>query len=198
MNANKENASQYSSRDISHIKDLLKSQNILDYDPEIIPKLLDISYQLSNKILKDSHDFIQYFDLPEITPDIVQLMSKQLNDDSISEPTQREKLLNMARKKNSEPLPTLLEINRNPLHLPPPSSCLFAPVESLVPPKTTENQSQEQNFPPLGVIPNSNTQNSNQKSIYTIPASYSSSLITSSGTNNPPINLPLKRKLDQQ
>lgn len=45
MNQSKEKTSNYSSKDVANIKDLLKSQGITEYDPEIIPKLLDVVFR---------------------------------------------------------------------------------------------------------------------------------------------------------
>ncbi|KII64161.1 Transcription initiation factor TFIID subunit 9 [Thelohanellus kitauei] len=157
MNTQKDMGNNSTSKDISNMRELLKSINITDYEPEILPKLLDISFQLVLKGATGCDEFAKYFQENDITPGIARYVTKQQTDVSIDDIPSRESLIKRAQEMNSMPLPDFTIDNaKNPLHLPPASSCLFATEYNYTSPATTKVSEEScalKNFPSLGVIP---------------------------------------------
>ena len=124
---------------------ILKSMNITECEPQVIPQLLEFMYRHATELLQDSLLYAEHAGRSEILLNDLRFAIHCKSTHSFIPPPSREVLLDIASKKNAEPLP-LLSPDRL-LRLPPDEHCLFgqqtqiASLSGLY--KTTSFQSKE-------------------------------------------------------
>ncbi|XP_044743219.1 transcription initiation factor TFIID subunit 9 isoform X2 [Chrysoperla carnea] len=111
-------------KDAQVIMSIMKDMDIEEYEPRVINQLLEFTYRYVTCILDDARIYAKHAKKKEIDLDDVKLAIDMVLEKSFTTPPSRETLLELARKKNSTPLP-LLKPHAG-IRLPPDRYCLSA------------------------------------------------------------------------
>jgi len=111
-------------KDAQVIISILKEIGIQDYEPRVVNQLLEFTYRYVTCILDDAKVYANHAKKKVIDAKDVKLASQMMLDKAFTTPPTRDVLFEVARAKNSTPLP-LVKINCG-LRLPPDRYCLSA------------------------------------------------------------------------
>ena len=101
---------------------ILKEMGVSEYEPRIINQMVEFAYRYITDTVEDARIYSLHSNRKTISIDDVKLAVSQRLDHSFTSPPPREFLLEIARKKNSQPLPVISD--RSGLRLPPDRYCL--------------------------------------------------------------------------
>lgn len=104
---------------------IMKSMGIHECEPQVIPQLLEFMYRHCIETLQDATEIAEHVKHKKITLEDVRCAIQNKATRSFVLPPSRELLLDLAARKNSEPLPLLSENPENLLRLPKDEHCLF-------------------------------------------------------------------------
>ena len=114
MTENSQDASSINSNEISNLpKDaqtfvnILKELGVTEYEPKVINQLLEFSYRYITETLDDAKAFATHAGRTNITLEDTKLAIHSQLDHSYTSPPPRDFLVDVARQKNSTPLPSL-------------------------------------------------------------------------------------------
>ncbi|XP_070538538.1 transcription initiation factor TFIID subunit 9B-like [Ptychodera flava] len=113
-----------SPRDAQVMAAILKDMGITDYEPRVINQMLEFTYRYVTNILDDAKVYSQHSGKKSVDADDVKLSIQHQMDRSFTTPPPRDLLMEIARQKNSIPLP-LIKPHNGP-RLPPDRYCLSA------------------------------------------------------------------------
>uniref|UniRef100_A0A1L8DFQ9 Putative transcription initiation factor iid n=1 Tax=Nyssomyia neivai TaxID=330878 RepID=A0A1L8DFQ9_9DIPT len=128
-------------KDAQIIKSILKELGVTDYEPRVINQLLEFTYRYVTCILDDAKMYANHAKKKFIDAEDVKLASQMVLDKTFTSPPPRDVLLDLARSKNTAPLPLIKP--HCGLRLPPDRYCLSAcnyklkataPVKKLIKP----------------------------------------------------------------
>ncbi|XP_001608253.1 transcription initiation factor TFIID subunit 9 [Nasonia vitripennis] len=119
-------------KDAQVIVSIMKDMGIADYEPKVINQLLEFTYRYVTCILDDSKVYANHSKKKFIDLDDVRLAVKMELEKSFTNPPPREVLLDVAKVKNSVPLPFVKPSYG--LRLPPDRYCLNGTNYKLKPP----------------------------------------------------------------
>ncbi|XP_075537315.1 TBP-associated factor 9 [Dermacentor variabilis] len=103
---------------------ILKDMGILDYEPRVINQMLEFTYRYVTNILEDARLFSNHAKKRAVDVDDVRLAIQMQAEKTFTSPPPRDLLMEIARQKNSTPLP-LIKANAGP-RLPPDRYSLTA------------------------------------------------------------------------
>ncbi|KAM7283897.1 transcription initiation factor TFIID subunit 9B [Ixodes scapularis] len=103
---------------------ILKDMGITEYEPRVINQMLEFTYRYVTNILDDARLFSAHAKKRVVDVDDVRLAIQMQADKSFTSPPPRDLLMEIARQKNSTPLP-LIKANAGP-RLPPDRYSLTA------------------------------------------------------------------------
>uniref|UniRef100_A0A1E1X534 Putative transcription initiation factor tfii-d component n=1 Tax=Amblyomma aureolatum TaxID=187763 RepID=A0A1E1X534_9ACAR len=111
-------------KDAQVMSAILKDMGIADYEPRVINQMLEFTYRYVTNILDDARLFSAHAKKRAVDVDDVRLAIQMQADKSFTSPPPRDLLMEIARQKNSTPLP-LIKANAGP-RLPPDRYSLTA------------------------------------------------------------------------
>ncbi|GAQ80499.1 Transcription initiation factor TFIID subunit [Klebsormidium nitens] len=112
-------------QDAKVIIEILRSMGVENYEPRVVNQLLEFMYRYFTDALSDARTYSEHANKPAIDIDDVKLAIQSRVNFSFTQPPPREVLLELAKQRNSIPLP---EIEPRPgLRLPPDVDTLTAP-----------------------------------------------------------------------
>lgn len=111
-------------KDAQVMSAILKDMGIIDYEPRVINQMLEFTYRYVTNILDDARLFSTHAKKRAVDVDDVRLAIQMQADKSFTSPPPRDLLMEIARQKNSTPLP-LIKANAGP-RLPPDRYSLTA------------------------------------------------------------------------
>ncbi|XP_013790943.1 transcription initiation factor TFIID subunit 9-like [Limulus polyphemus] len=117
---------------------ILKDMGIIEYEPRVINQMLEFTYKYVTTMLDDARLFSSHAKKKNIDVDDVRLAIQLQMDKSFTCPPPRDLLLEVARQKNSTPLP-LIKSSAG-ARLPPDRYCLSACNYRLKPQKKPRMQ----------------------------------------------------------
>eukprot|EP00842_Homolaphlyctis_polyrhiza_P001536 jgi/Hompol1/2383/HPOL_001441-RA len=112
-------------RDAKLLSLILQSADVEDYEPRVIPQLLEFGHRYVLDVLQDAQVFADHCGRKDIEVEDVRLAIASRVANSFSGPPSREIMMELAEKKNSIPLPQIAE--RLTLRLPPERNTLIKP-----------------------------------------------------------------------
>lgn len=114
---------------------ILKDMGITDYEPGVINQMLEFIYRYVSQVLDDARVFANYAKKTRtIEMDDVKLAVHMQMEKSFTTPPPRDLLLELARTRNSNPLPPI-KVNQYGIRLPPDRYCLSACNYRIKPPR---------------------------------------------------------------
>lgn len=100
-------AGKISPKDGQVIAAILKDMGVQDYEPRVLHQLLEFSYRYASNVLEDALLYSTYAGKKSVDANDVRLAVEKLSNKMFTSPPPRELLMDMARQKNSVPLPTI-------------------------------------------------------------------------------------------
>ncbi|KAL8606236.1 hypothetical protein ACOMHN_012868 [Nucella lapillus] len=94
-------------RDAQVMAAILKDSGVVEYEPRLIHQMLDFTYQYVTDVLEDAKVYAQHANKKTIDTDDTKLAVQCRTDHSFTNPPPKELLQEMARQKNSQPLPPI-------------------------------------------------------------------------------------------
>ncbi|KAI8057691.1 transcription initiation factor TAFII31 [Syncephalis plumigaleata] len=110
---------------------ILRSLGVQEYDPKIIPMLMEFVHRYMTDVFQDAQLYAQHAGKHDIELDDVQLAIQGLVNNSFMGPPPREFLMELATEKNATPLPLIPE--RYGIRLPPEQYCLTGANFQIIP-----------------------------------------------------------------
>jgi len=104
---------------------ILKDMGVTEYEPKVINQMLEFTYRYVTDILDEAKAYSTHASKKTVDCDDVALAVHSKMDNSFTTPPPRELLLELARTKNSQPLPLIKQ--GIGLRLPPDRFCFLAP-----------------------------------------------------------------------
>lgn len=104
---------------IQMMKDLLSSMGVEEADPKVSQLLLEFLHKYVAEVVSDASVYQEHAGKPEVDIDDLRLAIQAKVNGAFSHPAPREFMIELARAKNSVPLPLI----RPGVHLPPPEHC---------------------------------------------------------------------------
>ncbi|MCO5588449.1 hypothetical protein L7F22_042405 [Adiantum nelumboides] len=124
-------------RDAKLVKSILRSMGVKQHEPRVVQQFLDFCYRYVVEVLGDAQLYSEHASKPSIDCDDVKLAIQSRVNFSFSQPPSRETLMDLARVRNSIPLPKA--ISGSGIALPPEQDALIAPnYQIAVPVKQAE------------------------------------------------------------
>ncbi|KAI6658530.1 Transcription initiation factor TFIID subunit 9B-like [Oopsacas minuta] len=117
-------------RDMSVMRSILKEMGVTDYEPAVLHQLMEFTYKYITGVLEDAKVYSEHASKDEIDLRDVKLALEMRLNHCYTLPPPREFLLEIARDKNSTPMPLINE--RFGIRLPPDRFCLTATNLQLV------------------------------------------------------------------
>ncbi|XP_064394746.1 transcription initiation factor TFIID subunit 9-like [Halichondria panicea] len=111
-------------KDAAVMEAILKEMGVQEYDPNVVHQMLEFSYRYVTNVLEDARMYSEHAQKKEIDVSDVKLAVQTRVDHSFATPPPRDFLIEVARKKNSTPLPLIPE--KFGPRLPPERYCLTA------------------------------------------------------------------------
>lgn len=96
-----------SPKDGQVIAAILKDMGVTDYEPRVLHQLLEFSYRYASNVLEDAMLYSTYAGKKSVDANDVRLSVEKLSDKMFTSPPPRDLLMDMARQKNSIPLPAI-------------------------------------------------------------------------------------------
>lgn len=118
-------------RDARVMAQLLKSMGVDEYQPRVLNQLLEFMYRYVSEVLQDGLMYAEHAGRTELAVEDVQLAVQARVNSSFTQPPPRELLLELAKEKNSNPLPNFP--TRLGVLLPPEEHCLVQPTYQIEP-----------------------------------------------------------------
>uniref|UniRef100_T1J4R5 Uncharacterized protein n=1 Tax=Strigamia maritima TaxID=126957 RepID=T1J4R5_STRMM len=135
---------------------ILKDMGIIDYEPRVINQMLEFAYRYVTNILDDGRVFCTHAKKKTLDVDDVKLAIQMQLDRSFTTPPPRDILIEIARQRNSIPLP-LIRPHCGP-RLPPDRYCTTSCNYKVKPTKKTGGGRPYQIGVPFGSITNTKIQ----------------------------------------
>lgn len=129
-------------RDAKLVKTILTSMGVQDYEPRVVHQFLDFWYRYVVEVLGDAQVYSAHAGKSVIDCEDVKLAIQSRVNFSFSQPPPRETLLELARIRNSIPLPKA--ISGPGIALPPEQDTLIALNYQLAVPTRSGNQIEEE------------------------------------------------------
>jgi transcription initiation factor TFIID subunit 9 len=114
-----------SPKDAQVMSAILKDMGVLESEPRLINQMLEFTYRYVTDVLEDAKVYSSHANRKGIEADDIKLAVQMKVDHSFTTPPPRDLLMEIARQKNSQPLP-LVKPYCGP-RLPPDRYCLTAP-----------------------------------------------------------------------
>uniref|UniRef100_L7M0M0 Putative transcription initiation factor tfii-d component n=1 Tax=Rhipicephalus pulchellus TaxID=72859 RepID=L7M0M0_RHIPC len=111
-------------KDAQVMSAILKDMGIVDYEPRVINQMLEFTYRYVTNILEDARLYSTHSKKRAVDVDDVRLAIQMQAEKTFTSPPPRDLLMEIARQKNSTPLP-LIKANAGP-RLPPDRYSLTA------------------------------------------------------------------------
>ena len=86
---------------------ILKDMGVQDYEPRVLHQLLEFSYRYASHVLEDAMLYSTYAGKKTVDANDVRLAVEKLSDKMFTTPPPRDLLMDLARHKNSVPLPPI-------------------------------------------------------------------------------------------
>ncbi|KAG5682462.1 hypothetical protein PVAND_011813 [Polypedilum vanderplanki] len=118
------NQSKQLPKDAQVIISILRDLGLESFEPRVINQLLEFTYRYVTTILEDAKVYANHSKKKGIDLEDVKLASTMLLDKSFTGPPPREVLFEVAKQKNTQPLPTIKP--HSGIRLPPDRHCLLA------------------------------------------------------------------------
>ena len=99
------------SKDAQVIDSILKEMSVTDYEPRVVHQLMEFTNRYVTNVLKEAQVFSMYAKKDSIDLGDVQLAINMHTDKTVTSPPPKELLLEVAREKNNQPLPTIKSHN---------------------------------------------------------------------------------------
>lgn len=123
-------------RDAKTVKTILESMGVTRFEPRVINQFLDLWYRYVVDVLGDAQTYAEHAGKAAIDCDDVKLAIQSRVNSSFQQPPPRELLVDLAKARNSIPLPKI--IGTHGISLPPEADTLIYPNYQLnVPTRTT-------------------------------------------------------------
>ncbi|CAI8044492.1 Transcription initiation factor TFIID subunit 9B [Geodia barretti] len=119
-----ENGAGIGPRDAAVMEAILKEMGVEDFEPSVIHQMLEFTYRYITGVLEDAQIYSGHAGKKELDVSDVRLAVQTRVDHSFTTPPPRDFLINIARQKNSTPLPLIPE--KFGPRLPPERYCLTA------------------------------------------------------------------------
>ncbi|XP_041482954.1 transcription initiation factor TFIID subunit 9-like [Lytechinus variegatus] len=119
-------------RDAEIMTAILKDMGVTDYEPRVINQMLEFAYRYVTDVLDDSQVYSGHAGRRDIDVEDIKLAIQTRLDHSFTTPPPREFLMEIAKQKNSSPLPAIKP--HNGPRLPPDRYCLSSCNYRLKPP----------------------------------------------------------------
>uniref|UniRef100_A0A7M5X9J3 Transcription initiation factor TFIID subunit 9 n=2 Tax=Clytia hemisphaerica TaxID=252671 RepID=A0A7M5X9J3_9CNID len=145
---------------------ILKEMGVNEYEPRVINQMIEFSYRYITDVIEDARVYSQHANRKNLNLDDVKLAVTQKLDHSFTSPPPREFLLEIARSKNSSPLPLITD--RSGLRLPPERYCLTGTnykVKGLPKKAQSHSRKQAQNSDKSGKSTKTSTASSNKTAL---------------------------------
>ncbi|XP_002738945.1 transcription initiation factor TFIID subunit 9-like [Saccoglossus kowalevskii] len=113
-----------SPRDAQVMAAILKDMGVSDYEPRLINQMLEFTFRYVSNILDDAKVYSQHAGKKTVDTDDVRLSIQHQMDHTFTSPPPKDLLMEIARERNSAPLPLIKP--HNGLRLPPDRYCLSA------------------------------------------------------------------------
>jgi len=117
-------------RDAVVMQALLKEMGVAIHEPRVVNQMLDFVYRYVTNVVEEARFYSMYAKKKSIDVEDIKLAIRMANDKSVSAVPPREVLMDLAKSKNSQPLPLLKSTSG--LRLPPDRFCLIQPNYRLV------------------------------------------------------------------
>lgn len=104
---------------------ILKDMGVTEYEPKVINQMLEFTYRYVTDILDEAKAYSNHANKKTVDCDDVALAVHSKMDNAFTTPPPRELLLELARTKNSQPLPLIKQ--GIGLRLPPDRFCFLSP-----------------------------------------------------------------------
>ncbi|XP_005110099.1 transcription initiation factor TFIID subunit 9 isoform X2 [Aplysia californica] len=114
-----------SPKDAQVMSAILKDMGVLESEPRLINQMLEFTYRYVTDVLEDAKVYSSHANRKNIDADDIKLAVQMKMDHSFTTPPPKDLLMEIARQKNSQPLP-LVKPYCGP-RLPPDRYCLSAP-----------------------------------------------------------------------
>jgi len=112
-------------RDVLVVQALLKEMGVTSNEPRVVSQMLEYVYRYVTTVVEEARVYSSYAKKKMIDADDIKLAIKMVADKSYSTVPPRDMLLEVAKQKNSIPLPQLKACSG--LRLPPDRFCLTQP-----------------------------------------------------------------------
>ncbi|XP_046915655.2 TBP-associated factor 9 [Dermatophagoides farinae] len=172
-------ANKITPKDSQVVAAILKEMGINEFEPRVLPQLVEFAYRYVARVLEDAQLFSSYARKKVIDTDDVSLAIQMQIDRSFVGPPSRDILLEISRNKNTQPLPPIK--SHNGMRLPADRYSLVAPNFRLIskPINTTTivNNNQNQNN-------NNNAKSINKTVVRTVSSSLLSNTSTGAGSSS--------------
>eukprot|EP00057_Strongylocentrotus_purpuratus_P010982 XP_011665456.1 PREDICTED: transcription initiation factor TFIID subunit 9 [Strongylocentrotus purpuratus] len=119
-------------RDAEIMTAILKDMGVTDYEPRVINQMLEFAYRYVTDVLDDAQVYGGHAGRRDVDVEDIKLAIQTRLDHSFTTPPPREFLMEIAKQKNSSPLPAIKP--HNGPRLPPDRYCLSACNYRLKPP----------------------------------------------------------------
>lgn len=117
-------------KDTQVVAAILKEMGITEYEPRVLPQLVEFAYRYASRVLEDAQLFSSYAKKKNIDSDDVGIAVQMQMERAFVGPPPRDALLEIARNKNNQPLPPIK--SHNGMRLPADRYSLVAPNLRLV------------------------------------------------------------------
>lgn len=141
MAASEEGREEELPRDAKLVKSILRSMGVKQHEPRVVHQFLDFWYRYVVEVLGDAQLYSEHASKSVIDCDDVKLAIQSRVNFSFSQPPPRETLMELARIRNSIPLPKA--ISGPGIALPPEQDILIAPNYQLAVPTRSTSQVDE-------------------------------------------------------
>jgi len=112
-------------RDAVVMQALLKEMGVAIHEPRVVNQMLDFVYRYVTNVVEEARFYSVYAKKKSIDMEDIKLAIRMANDKSVAAVPPREVLMDLAKSKNSQPLPLLKSTSG--LRLPPDRFCLIQP-----------------------------------------------------------------------
>ncbi|XP_071503957.1 transcription initiation factor TFIID subunit 9-like [Diadema antillarum] len=185
-------------RDAEIMTAILKDMGVTDFEPRVINQMLEFTYRYVTDVLDDAQIYSSHAGRKDVDIDDIKLAIQTRLDHSFTTPPPREFLMEVAKQKNSSPLPAIKP--HNGPRLPPDRYCLSACNYRLKPPQKRPTLTINPRLslssglgakasPTFSLVSKSGQSFSLKSSSYTMVSSSSSSLSAASSTPKSSISI---------
>jgi len=112
-------------RDAAVMHAILKEMGVKLYEPRVVNQMLEFVYRYITNVVEEARVYSSYAKKKTVDMDDIKLATKMLTEKSLTSIPPREMLLDLAKQKNTMPLPLIKSCSG--LRLPPDRYCLTQP-----------------------------------------------------------------------